>query len=211
MRPVVHEAQHFFDRHTDEIRPGNIESDIFDLWLSYKTEFNAYWVEGRFNHYPATPEERQPSDDPMLRWQAIRQHLLETAPYRAKYRWLWQDSPPAPPSPDATGEGRQISQWRVRVYPRFHAWFKDQVNNYHQPEAFNRLNSPRIHRFYMALRQRGSVGPILDAWNNLDQADKAEIGASQRFEELIRRRLPDPHRTNILNELSQARSPATVE
>jgi len=188
-RTIVHEGQHYLDRHTDEVRARGIDRDVFDLWLNYETEFNAYWADGSYDFYPVTAAGITPEGPRQLRWQAIREFLMTTRPYSSRFRWLWTSTPP--PAPSGRGETRRISEWRHRMHPRFHRWFEERVDGYHEPEAFNRLNSPRIDLFYGALRSRaaGRAARVRSALAALNDDDISEIRASRRLEGVIRSRL----------------------
>ena len=203
-RTLVHEAQHYLDQHVTESPPRGTDREVFDLWLNYKTEFNAYWVDGSFEDYPETPAGRTPQGFQMLRWEAIRERLMTTRPYSGRFRWLWTSTPP--PQPSGSGEALSIAQWRSRIYPRHHSWFRQQIESYQQPEAFNRLNSPRIELFLRALRSR-RIGRVRTAVENLDAADIAEIRQSPRFQHLIQTRLSGRFRQEIGNRLGLNASP----
>lgn len=126
---LVHELQHFADRHEDEPDWERGYKSPEESWVRYKTEFRAYWIAGNIAGAEKPGSVAPPFDN--MRQLRIFRHIMH-----AGAEWL---------GPNYDGN--------TEVHGRR---FKDLVHGYAKPEGVNLVNSPRIDDLYVTL---GRCGP----------------------------------------------------
>lgn len=171
---LVHEVQHDADRHDTE--PG-YEKDYKspeESWVRYKTEFRAYWVEGRYSHKSAASGSATKPDFDSARQEAIFDHLWSSRSYSV---WL---------QPNYNNN--------TLVYGEK---FKDLIHNYIVPEGVNLVNSPRIDDFFLKLNACSksdtdlTASPLKEletAAKALDANDRTQVNSveAMRLQELAK-------------------------
>lgn len=184
---LIHEVQHDADRHDDEAGHGGRGPK--EAWNRYKTEFRAYWQDGRYDGISdATDPSLAPWDN--ARQKTIKDNMVSSG----LYEWLdknYKDD-------DAKVDGKK---------------FKDLVHSYARPEGVNLENSPRIDDFYRRLDGcKKSDTDLTDsplkeleaAANQLDAHDQAYVNSEQavRLQQMMKDNLVDAvlvHMATIVN------------
>lgn len=124
---LVHEVQHDADRHDDE--PGANSLGVKEKWVRYKTEFRAYWMDGRYN---SLSDVNPPAGD-TEGWKNERQKAIYDNMVKSGiYNWL----------PENMKKNKKVDGTH----------YKDMVLNYSKPEGVNLYNSRRINDFYLKLK-----------------------------------------------------------
>lgn len=129
---MIHEVQHDADRHDKENGHDKPQGSPEESWNRYKTEFRAYWVDGRYNNI-SKEEDPKIKDFHNLRQKTIFDLLHGKTKKTSLYPWLW----------DAYDKDVKVNGTS----------FKSLVHNYAQPEGINLKNSPRIDDLYNALEK----------------------------------------------------------
>lgn len=127
---VIHEAQHWLDRHNDEPDSKKAYKSVEESWSRYKTEFRAYWINNQFvGSSDAKGSATAPWDN--ARQKAIFDHMHVVG--SGYDEWL-----------------RPLYKANTKYYG---TGFKDLIHKYVRPEGVNLVNSPRINEFYDQLKK----------------------------------------------------------
>ncbi|HEX3045099.1 MAG TPA: hypothetical protein VHY08_10110 [Bacillota bacterium] len=196
IRLVVHESVHALD-YIPRVAPNSSGWEI----QSYKDEFRAYWMDGRFG---------QPDQAICL------------APY---FSAVFDPSltPPGPKSPRAreifkTLYGDTTYKWMKDAYDDNKDGFRTQVDNYLVPDGINLIVSQRLDMLRDAIDKyngsgfatikhtvqtyMGTAGPPPALVGVLDANEKEQIKHNRAWRDLVNRRFPNPTQRNIIkNEL----------
>ncbi len=129
---MIHEVQHDADRHDKEAGHDKPTGSPEESWNRYKTEFRAYWVDGRYDSVSADHDPKI-KDFHNLRQKTIFDLLHGKSKKDSLYPWLW----------DAYDKNVEVNGTK----------FKNLVHSYAKPEGINLKNSPRVDDFYNALEK----------------------------------------------------------
>lgn len=184
---LIHEVQHDADRHDEEHGHGG--SGPAEVWNRYKTEFRAYWQDGRYN---STSAAHNPGLAP---WDNARQKIIfDNMVASGIYEWLKKNYD----DDSAKIDGKK---------------FKDLVHSYTKPEGVNLQNSPRIDDFYLSLDKckkshtdltKDPLKALETAAKQLNAHDQAQVNSADaaRLQEMMKANLAAtvlPHIAKIVN------------
>lgn len=159
---LVHEVQHDADRHDDEPGHDKPAGSPEESINRYKSEFRAYWQDGR---YDSTSDTDKPSPDDG--WQNKRQKEIFDGMISSG---LYQH----------VADNFKKNE-KVNGIP-----YKDIVKGYGSPEGVNLENSPRIDDFYLQLKKcnkkhskfdENPLQKLKTLTENLNETDKIYINS----------------------------------